>query len=163
QNVLGSLDRDLLAIVDKVGGPFTPVGFYYRTMIRPRRAWPLYERFLRNVAGLGRIDRHAERSRRFDTEHRRAEVLVIGGGATGSIEQPLVFPGNDLVGVMLPSAVRRLVREWAIKPGERAAVVTVDDRGLDAAQALRSAGVEVTEVFDLREERLRRIAAHGRR
>src|SRR5438132_7026050 len=179
QNVLGSLDCDLLAIVDKVGGPFTPVGFYYRTMIRPRRAWPLYERFLRNVAGLGRIDRHAERSRRFDTEHRRAEVLVIGGGAsgvaaatqaaaegrqvvlvdetarppadgfevlapataigiyegglvpvdagdvlyrfradrivvaTGSIEQPLVFPGNDLVGVMLPSAVRRLVREWA--------------------------------------------------
>ena len=37
QNVLGSLDRDLLSIVDKVGRPFTPVGFYYRTMIRPRR------------------------------------------------------------------------------------------------------------------------------
>ena len=29
--------------------------------------------------------------------------------ATGSLDQPLVFPGNDLVGVMLPSAVRRLV------------------------------------------------------
>jgi sarcosine oxidase, subunit alpha len=233
QNVLGSLDRDLMAIVDKVGGPFTPVGFYYRTMIRPRRAWPLYERFLRNVAGLGRIDRHAGRSRRFDTEHRRAEVLVVGGGAsgiaaakeaaaqgrqvvlvdesarltdaapegtfevlapataigiyegglvpvdagdvlyrfradrivvaTGSIEQPLVFPGNDLVGVMLPSAVRRLVREWAIKPGERAVVVTVDDRGLDAADALRSAGVDVARVFDLREERFRSIAARGKR
>ena len=34
QNVLGSVDRDLLSIVDKLGGPFTPVGFYYRTMIR---------------------------------------------------------------------------------------------------------------------------------
>ena len=55
QNVLGSLDRDLLGVVDRVGGPFTPVGFYYRTMIRPRRAWPLYERVLRNVAGLGRV------------------------------------------------------------------------------------------------------------
>ena len=53
QNVIGSLDRDLLRLVDWVGGPFTPVGFYYRTMIRPRWAWPLYERFLRNVAGLG--------------------------------------------------------------------------------------------------------------
>ena len=42
-------------VVDRVGGPFTPVGFYYRTMIRPRRAWPLYEQFLRNVAGLGRV------------------------------------------------------------------------------------------------------------
>src|SRR5438128_10206811 len=83
QNVLGSLDRDLLQIVDKAGGPFTPVGFYYRTMIRPRRLWPTYERFLRSVAGLGRIDRHATRSRRFDTEHRRAEVLVIGGGRAG--------------------------------------------------------------------------------
>src|SRR5438105_13048686 len=35
QNVLGSADRDLLGIVDKVGGPFTPGGFYSRTMMRP--------------------------------------------------------------------------------------------------------------------------------
>jgi len=40
QNVLGSLEHDLLSVVDRVGGPFTPVGFYYRTMIRPRRLWP---------------------------------------------------------------------------------------------------------------------------
>jgi sarcosine oxidase subunit alpha len=172
QNVRGSLERDLMAATDKFGGPFTPVGFYYRTMIRPRRMWPVYEHFLRSVAGLGRIDKHAERSRRHDVEHMSAEVLVIGGGrsgieaaheaaargaqvvvvdegpdhvgrrgdepfellaparaigiyegglvpidagtvlhriraerivvATGSLEQPLVFPGNDLVGIMLP-------------------------------------------------------------
>src|SRR5439155_26953292 len=83
QNVLGTLDWDLLSVIDKLGGPFTPVGFYYRMMIRPRWAWPYYERFLRNVAGLGRIDKHARRSRRFDVEHRRAEVLVIGGGRAG--------------------------------------------------------------------------------
>ena len=57
----------LLGGQDKLGGPFTPVGFYYRTMIRPRRAWPLYERFLRNVAGLGRVDKHAEPHRRAST------------------------------------------------------------------------------------------------
>src|SRR5918992_2839812 len=67
QNVVGSLEHDLMAVTDKVGGPFTPVGFYYRTMIRPRRAWPLYERFLRRAAGLGEVDKHAQRSRRFDT------------------------------------------------------------------------------------------------
>ncbi|MGH3109694.1 MAG: 2Fe-2S iron-sulfur cluster-binding protein, partial [Gaiellaceae bacterium] len=44
QNVLGSLKHDLLSVTDKIGGPFTPVGFYYRTMIRPRRMWPLYEK-----------------------------------------------------------------------------------------------------------------------
>ena len=83
QNVWGSLDHDLLAITDKIGGPFTPVGFYYRTMIRPRRAWPLYEKFLRNVAGLGKVDKHAGRAHRYDVEHRHAEVLVVGGGDSG--------------------------------------------------------------------------------
>ena len=32
---------------DVVGGPFTPPGFYYKTFIRPRRLWPLYEKVLR--------------------------------------------------------------------------------------------------------------------
>ena len=83
QNVWGSLDRDVLALTDKVGGPFTPVGFYYRTMIRPRWAWPLYEKFLRNVAGLGKLPKHATRANRYDVEHRQADVLVIGGGRSG--------------------------------------------------------------------------------
>jgi sarcosine oxidase subunit alpha len=82
QNVLGSLDRDLLNVVDRVGGPFTPVGFYYRTMIRPRRAWPVYERVLRRAAGLGRVPAAGER-RRYDTEHLRVDVLVIGAGRAG--------------------------------------------------------------------------------
>jgi sarcosine oxidase, subunit alpha len=230
QNVLGSLDYDLMAAVDKFGGPFTPVGFYYRTMIRPRRAWPLYERFLRNVAGLGRIDPHARRSERFDVEHRRTDVLVIGGGesgqtaaaryseqgrqvvlvdedpyveitpggyetvvpgralgvwegglvpveagnvlyryrteqivvATGAMDQPMIFPGNDLVGVMLPSAVRRMIDQWSLRPGKRAVVVTVDEQGRHAADRLRKAGVEIAGVYDLRRERIREIVARGR-
>jgi sarcosine oxidase subunit alpha len=232
QNVLGQLDQDFMSIVDKVGGPFTPVGFYYRTMIRPRKAWPLYEKFLRNAAGLGKLDKHAGHSRRYDVEHRRARVLVVGGGrsgrsaalaaattgpgvvlvdegprlqgvelagvevlsparalgiwegnlvpvdagtvlyryraervvvASGALEQPLVFPGNDLVGVMLPSAVRTLIHEFAVKPGERAVVLGVDDRGLDVADDLREAGIEVSRVLDLREARPRQIEAQRSR
>jgi sarcosine oxidase, subunit alpha len=229
QNVWGSLEHDALAVTDKLGGPFTPVGFYYRTMIRPRWAWPLYEKFLRTVAGLGSLDKHAERSGRYDVEHRRAEVLIVGGGragreaaaehtaagrqvvlvdegfveplagvevvapgralgiwegglvpvdagrilyryraerivvATGAIEQPLVFPGNDLVGVMLPQGVRRLVEDWGIKPGEKTVVVTVDENGREAAAALRRAGVEINGVYDLRRERIREIVARGRK
>jgi len=83
QNVIGSLDHDLMAVVDKIGGPFTPAGFYYKTFIRPRFAWPLYEKVLRNLAGLGELDEHATHSRRYDHEHRHAEVLVIGGGQAG--------------------------------------------------------------------------------
>src|SRR5687767_13341044 len=83
QNVRWSLDFDVMSVTDKLGGPFTPVGFYYRTFIRPRAAWPLYEKFLRSAAGLGKLDPHAGHSRRYDTEHRRARVLVVGGGEAG--------------------------------------------------------------------------------
>ena len=47
----------------------------------------------------------------------RAHRVIV---ASGIVEQPLVFPGNDLVGVMLPDAARRLVNECSIKPAERA-------------------------------------------
>jgi len=224
QNVLGSLDRDLLSVVDRFAGPFTPVGFYYRTMLRPRRAWPVYERVLRNLAGLGRVPGAGE-PRRYDTEHRRVDVLVIGGGrsgrqaaaaaaaagagvllvderggfdtegydvlaparaigiyegglvpvdggtvlyrvragrivvATGTLEQPLVFPGNDLVGVMLPNAVRRLVREWSIRPGERAVVIGADD----VVEDLERAGTEVVRVVALSDlQRLEAKRGRGR-
>ena len=63
------------------------------------------------------------------------------------MEQPLVFPGNDLVGVMLPEAARRLVNLWSVAPGGRAFVVTADDRGLAAAADLTAAGVEVAGVL----------------
>jgi sarcosine oxidase subunit alpha len=227
QNVLGSVDRDLLSVVDRFGGPFTPVGFYYRTMIRPRRLWPVYEKVLRNLAGLGRVGR-GEGHARYDTEHRRVDVLVIGGGpagraaaaaaegrvllvddraarsidvdgadyeviapatalaiyegglvpvdagsvlyriragrivvATGAVEQPLVFPGNDLVGVMLPGAVRRLVDDWSLKPGTRAVVVATDEAGRSVTEQLTRAGVEVAAVSE-KPSQLAATGKHGR-
>ncbi len=231
QNVRWSLDFDVMSVTDKLGAPFTPVGFYYRTFIRPRAAWPLYEKFLRNAAGLGKLDPHAGHSRRYDTEHRRARVLVVGGGdagrsaaaeaarggpgvvlvdehagpatelpgvevlaparalgiwegglvpvdagtilyrfraerivvATGASEQPLVFPGNDLVGVMLPDGVRRLIRDFSVRPGERAVVLGADDDTLAVADELRDVGIEVTRVLDLREARPRELAAQSRK
>ena len=84
-----------------------------------------------------------------DTLHQiRAQRFVL---ATGAIEQPLLFPGNDLPGVMLSGGARRLVSMYAVQPGTRAVVATVDNRGLDAALALRDAGVEIECVADLRE------------
>ena len=69
----------------------------------------------------------------------RATRIVV---ATGAIEQPLVFPGNDLVGVMLPDGVRRLIRDFALKPGERAVVLAGDDRALAVVDDLEHAGVD---------------------
>jgi sarcosine oxidase subunit alpha len=250
-NASPSLDFDAMRATDLFGGPFTPPGFYYKTFIRPRRLWPLYEKVLRHAAGLGRVRKtQAEREWRTEYRRRHADVLVVGGGAaglsaaiaaaelgaevvladegpepggrllseggeeharelaarardagvelltnapalgafdglvpvwqgetlhqvrarcqvyaTGAVEQPLLFPGNDLPGVMLSGGVRRLIGLYAVRPGTRAVVSTVDDRGLEAAPALLEAGIEVACVADLRpkwpSEPRRRLDAAG--
>ena len=235
-NAWPSLERDVMRLADRIGGPFMPVGFYYKTFMRPRRLWPLYEKVLRRAAGLGCIA-HRQPERRWRTDYRRrhADVLVVGAGAaglsaalraaelgadvvlvdegpepggrllvdgrherarmlsdqvaaagvevlthasaigffdglvavwqgdtlhqvrapqhlvaTGAIEQPLVFEGNDLPGVMLAGGARRLAALYALAPGARAVVATTDEAGVEAAVALRDAGVAIAAVADLR-------------
>ncbi|HWF54621.1 MAG TPA: 2Fe-2S iron-sulfur cluster-binding protein [Solirubrobacteraceae bacterium] len=265
-NARPGLEHDAMAITDKLGGPFTPPGFYYKTFIRPRKLWPLYEKVLRGAAGLGVLpEKQAERTLRTEYRRRHADVLVVGGGlagltasiaaagqgadvvlvddgpapggrllwegghdqarrltaqaqaagvevlrnapalghfdglvpawqdntlhqirakhqiyATGAIEQPLMFAGNDLPGVMLSGGARRLASLWSVLPGRRAVIATSSDRGIRAAIALQDAGVEIVLVADMRSkptatcERLRThkiearfgwtvIAAEGRR
>jgi sarcosine oxidase subunit alpha len=259
-NARPGLELDVMQVTDLLGGPFTPPGFYYKTFIRPRRLWPVYEWVLRHAAGLGRLAK-AQPERTWRTEYRRrhADVLVVGGGhaglsaatsaaeqgadvvlvddgaepggrllwegghelarqlaaqareagveiltsapalgyfdglvpvwqgdtlhqiraqqhifATGAIEQPLVFDGNDLPGVMLSGGARRLTALYGVAPGTRAVVVTTSDRGIEDALALRDAGIEVALVADQRTEQgevdglealqgWTVVAAHGRR
>src|SRR6185437_8131592 len=52
-NATPGLELDVMRATDLVGTKFTPPGFYYKTFIRPRRRGPLYERVLRQAAGLG--------------------------------------------------------------------------------------------------------------
>jgi len=97
---------------------------------------------------------------------RRADHLPVGSGpvcrerlwkvrvrqavlATGAHERPLVFACNDLPGVMLASAVSTYVRRYAVKPGERAVLVTNNGAAYDCALALHAAGVP-TQVVDAR-------------
>ena len=77
----------------------------------------------------------------------RAKVLVV---AQGLIERPYVFAGNDVPGVMLSTAVRRLVNLYSVKPGERAVVLSANAAGDAAASDLRRVGVEVAKVVDAR-------------
>ena len=54
-NASPSLSFDAMRATDIFGTRLTPPGFYYKTFIRPRRLWPLYEKVLRNAAGLGKL------------------------------------------------------------------------------------------------------------
>ena len=84
QNAWPSLRFDLLSMTDRFDR-LLPVGFYYKTFIRPRRLWPLYERFLRRAAGLGRIDVKAVPDHHVRTRHLHVDVAVVGGGPAGCI------------------------------------------------------------------------------
>ncbi|MBV9337528.1 MAG: (2Fe-2S)-binding protein, partial [Solirubrobacterales bacterium] len=215
-NAQPGLELDVMRATDLLGSRLTPPGFYYKTFIRPRRLWPLYEKVLRHAAGLG-VLRREQPEREWRTEYRRrhADVLVVGGGpagtnaataaaeagadvvlvdeglidpiegletlgrasalgyfdgmvpvwqadtlhqirarahvfATGTIEQPLVFAGNDLPGVMLSGGALRLLERYAVSAGTHAVIAATSDRGLEAAARLHDAGVQIVAVADLR-------------
>jgi sarcosine oxidase, subunit alpha len=77
----------------------------------------------------------------------RVKCLVV---AVGTLERPYVFQGNDLPGVMLSTAVRRLINLHAVRPGERAVVLTANSSGDAAVGDLERAGVEIASVVDAR-------------
>ncbi len=241
QNAWPSLAVDLMSLT-QLGDRFLPVGFYYKTFIRPKRLWPLYETVLRRAAGLGEVSPEAapDAPSAHSQQFLHTDVVVIGGGpagmsaalaaaergarvtlfdenpalgghlrfaggeaaaawrelqssverqpnltvhtnttilgwylndwlsavsgsrlfkiraraivvATGAYEMPLVFDNNDLPGVMLGSAVQRLLHLYGVRPGRRAVVVTANDDGWAVAVDLRAAGARVVAVADERQ------------
>lgn len=72
--------------------------------------------------------------------------------ASGAIERPIVFPGNDRPGVMLAGAVRAYVNRFGVLPGREAVVFTAGDSGWATARDLVSAGARLSAVVDFRNE-----------
>ncbi len=244
QNTWPSLRLDAKA-VNRLAGRFLTAGFYYKTFMRPRFAWPAYESVLRRFVNGGTVSPDTPHARP-EKRHAHPDVLIAGGGpggmaaaigaaragasvllveeehglgghlrwggeadlavladlagrvaaepgievltdavalgrydanavavlerrhggaeaerliraraktlvvAPGLIERPYVFAGNDLPGVMLSTAVRRLINLYAVRPGQRAVVLTANPEGDAAIADLKRAGVEVVRVEDAR-------------
>ncbi len=70
--------------------------------------------------------------------------------ASGALERPIVFGGNDRPGIMMASAVRTFVNRFGVVPGWRAALFTTSDDGWQSAFDLAAAGVKVTAIIDAR-------------
>ncbi|MDE2867221.1 MAG: 2Fe-2S iron-sulfur cluster-binding protein, partial [Chloroflexota bacterium] len=80
-NAWPNLEYDLMSAFGLVA-PFIPAGFYYKTLMWPRRFWPLYEHVLRHAAGLGHAPTAADPDR-YDHVHAHCDVLVVGAGPAG--------------------------------------------------------------------------------
>lgn len=79
----------------------------------------------------------------------RTQQVVM---CTGSLEQPAIFRGNDIPGVLMSSAALRLLHLYAVKPGNRAVLLTGNDEGYATALELHEAGISVLAVVDMRVE-----------
>ncbi|MCR9147113.1 MAG: sarcosine oxidase subunit alpha family protein [Rhodobacteraceae bacterium] len=77
----------------------------------------------------------------------RAAQIVT---ATGAIERPLSFAGNDIPGVMLASAVRDYAVDYGVSIGDRTVVVTNNDDAYLTAITLKKLGLDVPAIIDAR-------------
>ncbi len=78
---------------------------------------------------------------RFWQVHAKRAVL-----ASGAIERPLVFGGNDKPGVMLAGAARSYLNRYAVLVGDMIVVATNNDTAYQAAFDLGNAGANVAVV-----------------
>jgi sarcosine oxidase, subunit alpha len=77
----------------------------------------------------------------------RAREVVL---ASGAIERPLVFPGNDRPGIMLAGAARTWLNRYGVLAGTRAVLVTASDEAYGTALELQRAGVFIAAIADVR-------------
>jgi len=72
--------------------------------------------------------------------------------ATGAIERPLSFAGNDIPGVMLASAVRDYAVDYGVSVGDRTVVVTNNDDAYRTAITLKRLGLDIPAILDARQQ-----------
>ena len=92
---------------------------------------------------LDRPDPNQPRERQWQV---RAREVVL---ATGAIERPLVFPGNDRPGILLAAAARTYLNRYGVLAGSRVVLVSACDEGYRAALDLHRAGAAIT-IVDVR-------------
>ncbi|MBK0326200.1 sarcosine oxidase subunit alpha family protein [Rhodobacteraceae bacterium F11138] len=81
QNRWPSLGTDVFGVLNRFSA-FFPAGFYYKTFMGPKGAWPFYERIIRRMAGLGQAPEMPDPAR-YESNFAHCDVLVAGGGAAG--------------------------------------------------------------------------------
>jgi glycine cleavage system aminomethyltransferase T/NADPH-dependent 2,4-dienoyl-CoA reductase/sulfur reductase-like enzyme len=103
------------------------------------------------LAAIERVGDHKAALATGEPRHRywviRAKKVIL---ATGALERPIVFPGNDRPGVMLASAGQRFANEYGVATGQNVALFTNNDAAYASALALKTAGARVMAIIDVR-------------
>ena len=118
-------------------------------MLARTTVWGYYDDNV--LAAVERVHDHKAEPALGEPRHRhwtiRARTVIL---ATGALERPLVFPGNDRPGVMLAGAAERFIGEYGVLPGQKIAIFTNNDSAYIAAAALRKAGASIVAIIDVR-------------
>ena len=79
QNAWPSINFDLMSFVGQFS-PLLSAGFYYKTFMWPASFWTnVYEKFIRNAAGLGEASHEADPDE-YEHMNEHCDVLVVGAG-----------------------------------------------------------------------------------
>ena len=138
QNHWPSLGFDLLRLNDRLSPVFS-TGFYNKTFKWPRRFWPLYEKMLRKIAGMGSASSLPDTSD-YEQIYAHCDVLIVGAGPAG-LAAALALAGTRLHVVLVDENPRIggwLLRERATVDGQAGSawVQRVRDR-LEASENVR--------------------------
>jgi sarcosine oxidase, subunit alpha len=82
QHAWPSVDHDLLRIIERFER-LLPVGFYYKTLYKPRLLWKTAEPIIRRLAGLGRVRGDEAPEGEYEHRYDYVDVVVVGGGPAG--------------------------------------------------------------------------------
>ncbi|MFZ1470504.1 MAG: sarcosine oxidase subunit alpha family protein [Paracoccaceae bacterium] len=72
--------------------------------------------------------------------------------AAGAIERPIAFENNDRPGIMMAGSMRAYANRWGVTVGDRVAVFTNNEDGVQTARDLKAKGVDVVAVIDARQD-----------
>lgn len=137
ENGWPSADHDALAALWYLRR-LLPVGFYYKTLVRPAGAWPRAEQLVRRLAGIGRAPLDLPRAHR-ESRHHHPDVLVAGGGVAGlaaalasaEADRAVVLADEGTIGEKLPPGPTR----------ERVQALAAQLRACERATILENAAV----------------------
>ena len=129
-----SVDWDLLSLLWYFRRLF-PVGFYYKTFMRPKSLWPMMDHVIRWFTGLGTIVQGEPPDHRESYNH-YPDLFVAGGGVAGlsaalaaaERSQSVVLVDEGIIGEKLPPGATRQKIESLLEAVRANTKVTILER-----------------------------------